>query len=65
MNFGDAITALKQGKAVKREGWTDGAKLAMFKEAAADMIGWSSNDHPQQVYHPNIPEMLAEDWETV
>lgn len=63
MHFGDAIAALKSGKTATRKSWTEGARIEIFKEGEADMIGWSSDAHPQQVFHPCVPDMLAEDWE--
>lgn len=64
-NFGDALTAVKNGTSAKREAWDEGARIGLFEENGVKMVGWGSDDHPVQVYHPTASDLLAEDWETI
>lgn len=68
MDFGKALEALKAGKKVTRTAWeSDHAFLVKFheEESDKDLLGWSSDNHPQQVYHPSADDLLAEDWQEV
>lgn len=61
MKFGEALNALKLGKAVKRIAWDAGTQVVLDGEIGL----WSSKDHPQQVYHPDWKDLMGDDWVVV
>lgn len=60
MKFGDALEALEDGKRATRAIW---AGNEAFISARDGIPYWQSNDHPEQVYHPDAGDLFAKDWE--
>lgn len=72
MNFGDAITALKDGKKVARSGWnplntwiilvpTSNVVLS-FSAPIRPWIGMHNADGTFVPWHPSQVDVLAENW---